>query len=61
MSIPLATAGLCLSCEHVNEMASERCPHCGELANWLGLARLLNPMPEIGRITYVCKLEDCDA
>jgi hypothetical protein len=59
-TIPLSLALLCENCSTVvnaHELRGEVCPACGCQGALLSLARILNPMPELGEITYI----RCDA
>lgn len=51
--IPWPTAVLCVSCRAVSNATSETCPACGDCGSLLSLARVLQPTPELGQITYV--------
>jgi len=53
--IPLTYAVLC-ACGVVTDMREtrgERCPACGAREQMLSLARVLNPNPSIGTITFI--------
>jgi hypothetical protein len=51
-SIPLSRAFLCVNCEQVSEAKHEACPVCGSVT-LLSLARILNPSPELGQVTFI--------
>lgn len=60
MSIPLNFALLCESCNPVTicdsrDAVGEVCPTCKAQYTLLSLARVLNPTPELGRITFITK------
>ena len=53
--IPLTYAVLC-ACGLISDMRDvhgERCPACTAQGQMLSLARVLNPTPELGTITYI--------
>ena len=55
-TIPLSLALLCENCSTVvnaHELRGEVCPACGCQGALLSLARILNPMPELGEINYI--------
>lgn len=45
VSIPLASAKLCVNCECISNATTETCPQCGSYANWLEVKRVLNDEP----------------
>ena len=60
--INLRDAVLCVSCCAVSDAHGDLCPKCGELGGLLSLARVLNPSPELGQISYIFAGRDaCDA
>lgn len=54
--IPLASAVMCCNCDAVSDSRSDRCPACGADGSLLSLARVLNPSPEMGTITFLLAL-----
>lgn len=58
MSFPLTFAVLCESCDpptifDSRETRGEICPVCQSRGSLLSLARVLNPTPELGKITFI--------
>lgn len=58
MSFPLTFAVLCENCEpptifDSRETRGEVCPVCRAQGTLLSLARVLNPTPELGKITFI--------
>jgi len=53
--IPLTYAVLCAcgTVADMREVRGERCPACDMCGQMLSLARVLNPTPELGTITYI--------
>lgn len=56
-AIPLRQAALCVACEHVVWSNASTCPKCASEGSLLSLARVLNPSPELGKITYILRGE----
>lgn len=53
--IPLSQAVMC-ACGIISdqrEVKAERCASCGSQGQFLSLARVLNPNPQLGQVTYV--------
>ena len=54
--VPLAYAVLCVACSCIvdsRECHGDRCSACASSSGLLSLARVLNPQPELGEITYI--------
>jgi hypothetical protein len=51
--VPLADAVLCVSCTSVSDSRGEVCVACGAAGSLMNISRILNPQPELGRITYL--------
>lgn len=54
--ILLQNALLCENCTHVidtMEVKGEQCPKCASTGSLLSLARVLNPSPTLGQITFI--------
>jgi len=51
--IPFNSACLCVSCRAISDSRNDTCPACGETGSLLNLARVLNPTPELGQITFL--------
>lgn len=53
IAIPLGVAQLCVECSSVVEAKGDTCPRCNAVGCLLSLARVLNPDPKLGAITYI--------
>ena len=51
--IALNRAVLCESCFTVNDSTGETCVCCKAVGTLLPLARVLNPTPELGAVTFI--------
>jgi len=51
--IPLSRAALCVNCTAVSNSRGDHCLSCGSAGSLLSLARVLDPTPELGAITYI--------
>lgn len=51
-------AVLCVSCRAISNVSRDTCPACGDRGTLLSLARVLQPTPELGQITYILVTEE---
>lgn len=51
--IALKFAVLCLDCDTISDSRTSTCPQCSAHNSLLPLARVMNPTPEHGEISYV--------
>lgn len=59
--VPLALAMLCENCQTISDSRTDTCPLCKSVGCLMSLARVLNPNPEIGAISYIFAANECDA
>lgn len=57
--LPLRDANLCVECQAISNSRGECCPNCGCAGTLISLARVLNPSPEIGKVTYIYAPKEC--
>ena len=51
--VMLRDAVLCVGCNMISDARGDSCPSCAATGSLLSLARVLNPSPELGAITFV--------
>ena len=54
--INLQDALLCATCEWIvsaRDVRGEKCPHCDAQSTLISLARVLNPSPALGAVTFI--------
>lgn len=55
--VPFLAAVFCVDCRAVSNSPGDQCLACGSRGALISLARILQPTPELGRITYILKEE----
>lgn len=53
VSLDLTRATLCVQCEKITDARGSVCPVCASSGSLLSLARVLNPSPELGSVTFM--------
>ena len=51
--IALPVAMLCVDCQMISDTRNDTCPFCTHKHCLLSIARILNPTPELGQITFI--------
>lgn len=51
--IPLSAALICVNCSCVSDSKGDICISCKANGKLLPIARILNPCPELGKITFI--------